>query len=309
MRNHAKIKLDEIRKHLEGKQVKTRFAPSPTGFLHLGHVASAIYVWGIAELLNAEVIFRIEDHDRGRSRPEYLQAIIDDLTWLGFIDSKTTLDVLQKTGRLQSAANLRYDHALGKLDSSLLFFCECSRKDIREINSDSQQYPGTCLPKHLGPPPPPRSLRMQLADKVFLFNDALKGPSANNPHTLEGAAILKDKQEQWSYTMAVVTDDIQEGVNLVIRGEDLFEATFTQLNLYEAFEVPPPLYLHHPLIKDERGQKLSKRFLSEGVIKRRQAKEPAARVLGEAAYLVGLQPLIKPLRVSDLKGLFLSTSS
>ncbi len=304
---------DEIRKQLAGKQAKTRFAPSPTGYLHLGHVASAIYVWGIAQVLKADVILRIEDHDQSRYRSEFAEAILEDLHWLGFIPL-TPLESLEKSFHIQSACTHFYDEALAKLEPGRLFYCRCSRKDIgaavarQAIEGDllnEVPYSGACEHLNLIPGHNPLALRFRMSDRDFPFYDARLGLQSQNPFRQQRASILKDKNNHWSYQMAVVVDDMRDGVNVIIRGEDILTSTGRQLDLRDALGgTEEPVHLHHPLICDDKGAKLSKRFLSEGVRALKIQNVAAEAVLGQAAFAVGLQSSPQPITASKLHRLF-----
>ncbi|MBI3050053.1 MAG: hypothetical protein HYY76_17275 [Acidobacteria bacterium] len=149
----------------------TRFAPSPTGYLHLGHVVNAIYVWGVARALGGTVLLRIEDHDRIRSRRNYDAALLEDLDWLGFAADEgrhPPVRQSERTGMYESAlAGLRRAHHV--------YACACSRKDI-----GGERYPGTCRARALADAPG-RGLRVQIDSGVELFVDALLGPQRQDP--------------------------------------------------------------------------------------------------------------------------------
>jgi glutamyl-tRNA synthetase/glutamyl-Q tRNA(Asp) synthetase len=234
--------------------VVTRFAPAPTGFLHLGHVWNAIEVWRAARAdPDGRVLLRIEDHDRQRSRNEYEQAILEDLEWLGFAADAPPVR--------QSERNLIYSDALDSLRRrGLVYACACSRADL-----DGQRYPGTCADKNL-PEAQGLSLRIRLDPTVERFDDLRLGPQTQCPSEQCGDLLARDRQGNWTYQFAVVVDDWTQGVNLVVRGEDLLDSTGRQIHLARLLGRPaPPRFLHHALLMKSPAQKLSKSDGDTGV--------------------------------------------
>ncbi len=250
----------------------TRFAPAPTGFLHLGHVLNAIEVWKAARDAGADgrVLLRIEDHDRQRSRKAYEEAILEDLDWLGF----------RWDGPLvrQSERDLIYKDALESLRrQGRVYACSCSRADF-----DGQRYPGTCANRNL-PDGPGLSLRIRLDDTVERFDDLRLGPQAQRPSAQCGDLVARDRDGNWSYQFAVVVDDWTQGVNLVVRGEDLLESTGRQIQLARLLgRSEPPRFLHHHLIMKSPSQKLSKSDGDTGVRDLRAKGWTRAQVLDAA---------------------------
>jgi glutamyl-tRNA synthetase/glutamyl-Q tRNA(Asp) synthetase len=287
----------------------TRFAPSPTGYLHLGHVASAIFVWGIGRALGAEIILRIEDHDRSRCRKDYERAILNDLRWLGFAADRGVTDADEPSEFRQSDCDSRYVAALKGLSTATsVYACECSRREIAEegvVNSGKEpRYGGRCRDKGL-PLGDGIGWRAVLPDVPIRFEDAFMGDIEQNPVRQCGDVLIRDRHGQWTYQFAVVADDISHGIDLIIRGEDLLASTGRQIALTKALNGGrQPLFAHHPLLVDGDGMKLGKRFLSEGIIKRRVACEDPRAVIGEAAFLCGLIETPRSLCVDDLPGLF-----
>lgn len=260
----------------------TRFAPSPTGHLHLGHLAHMVYLWETAEKLGARVLLRMEDHDRGRCRPEYEESILEDLEWLGF-------PYEHPDGKLyrQSDHPERYEQALVRLaETENVFACTCSRKQIAEDspvpNADGERrYNGRCRNENR-PTTQPHGLRLQLAAGAERFDDAVQGPQTQDPHAQIGDLLLRDREGNWTYQFAVTVDDIEQGVNLVIRGEDLFPSTGRQLRLARLLgRETPPQFHHHPVLLDADGRKLSKRNRSTTLRELRKAG-----LSGEKARLV-----------------------
>jgi glutamyl-tRNA synthetase/glutamyl-Q tRNA(Asp) synthetase len=292
-------------------EVVTRFAPSPTGFLHLGHIANAVFVWGIARRLGGRVVLRMEDHDSRRCRPEFEEAILEDLDWLGLQPDEGTARSFRAgpTQYRQSDRIKRYAQVLDLFGAhSLIFACDCSRKKIaRNAESDEnseRRYPGTCRTRGLMPGPD-RGMRMIVERGSESFTDMLLGPQTQAPSQQCGDLLMRDRHGDWTYHFAVSVDDLDQGINLVIRGEDLLHSTGRQLRIRRLLGAEAtPLFLHHPLIRDEQGDKLSKRDQAAGIRELRGAGESPNSVLGRAAFLVGLLEHPGEVAPSELAGLF-----
>jgi glutamyl-tRNA synthetase/glutamyl-Q tRNA(Asp) synthetase len=258
--------------------VTTRFAPAPTGYLHLGHVLNALYVWDIARAsgTDARVLLRIEDHDRARSRPEYEAALLEDLAWLGFApDGGLTR---------QSERSALYGRALEDLRArGLTYACECSRTDI-----GSGRYPGTCRDKHVSESAA-AGIRVRLDSTVERFDDLRLGPQEQVPSEQCGDLLARDRHGNWTYQFAAVVDDWLQGVNLVIRGEDLLDSTGRQIQLARLLgRDRPPVFLHHELLMKSATQKLSKSDGDTGIRDLRAKGWTAEAVIDRATALAGL---------------------
>lgn len=284
---------------------RTRFAPAPTGWLHLGHLVNAVWVWGIARALAGRVLLRIEDHDRARCRPEYEAGILEDLDWLGLEPDASRDPVLRQSDRGPAyEAELRALHARGEA-----YGCRCSRKDIaaavgRDAPDIETPYPGTCRALGLAPGPG-LGARVRIPPGAEAFEDARLGPQAQEPARQCGDLLVRDRLGQWTYQFCVVVDDRDQGVDLVIRGEDLLESTGRQVWLARLLGRPvPPVFLHHPLIRRPDGSKLSKANRDTGLRDLRTAGHAPGALLGEAAALSGLLDRPRPLRPADLAELF-----
>jgi glutamyl/glutaminyl-tRNA synthetase len=289
----------------------TRFAPSPTGHLHLGHVANAIWVWGVARALGGRVLLRIEDHDRGRSRAEYERTALEDLEWLGLRPDVGVPEELRRGGSpfRQSDCGEIYAAALERLRrSGTVYACDCSRREIaldagERVNQETR-YPGRCRKRGLAPGPG-RGIRVALPEGTETFTDACLGEVAQMPARQCGDLLLRDRLGNWTYQFAVVVDDLRHGVDLVIRGEDLLTSSGRQIMLGRMLgRERPPVFLHHPLIRKENGAKLSKSSGDTGVRELRAAGAPAEAVLGEAAWRTGLLVRPEPLRPEGVSRLF-----
>jgi glutamyl-tRNA synthetase/glutamyl-Q tRNA(Asp) synthetase len=290
--------LARLRDRVDGAPV-TRFAPSPTGRLHLGHLVNAIYVWGVARALGGVVRLRIEDHDRERSRTEYDRGIFEDLEWLGF---------LPDAAERQSDHVDRYWDALRRLsDADLVYWCDCSRQRItRDAGETASElrYDGRCRNRGLGPGPN-RGIRVRMDEGDEAFEDALLGPIWQAPARQCGDLLVRDRVGNWTYQFAVAIDDLVESVTLVIRGQDLLDSTGRQIRLARLLgRDRPPLFLHHPLVRGADGEKLSKSNHDTGICELRDAGVSPAEVIGRAAAAAGLIDRPRPIAARDVAALF-----
>ena len=298
----------------------TRFAPAPTGALHLGHAVNALWVWGLAQRYDGRVLLRIEDHDRARCRPAYEQGILDDLDWLGLVpDGLTTADFRAgPVPQRQSDNTARYATRLAELDArGLVYPCACSRADIARVitratreapdTSDGLEllYPGTCYLTPLSGSLPLARRVLMSGDTSERFDDLRLGPQAQDPMTQCGDLLVRDRLGQWTYQFAVTVDDWEQGIDLVIRGEDLLHSTGRQIRLARLLgRMKPPAFLHHPLLRHPDGRKLSKSSNDTGLAELRAAGWTPARLFGLAAQLSGLQAEPTPRPIEALADLF-----
>jgi glutamyl-Q tRNA(Asp) synthetase len=251
--------------------IVSRFAPSPTGLLHLGHAHSALRAHAAARRAGGRFLLRIEDLDASRCRPEFEAAIYEDLAWLGLDWERP---VIRQSERLPT-----YEAALARLDAlGALYPCFCSRKEIeaefrRSLSAphgpEGPLYPGTC--RALAPEERARrravgeafAMRLDVRRAAALagplsWRDRRRGAVQARPEEL-GDAVLARKDAPASYHLAVTLDDAAQGVTLVVRGEDLFHATHLHRLLQALLGLPTPDYEHHPLLRDAEGRRLSKR--------------------------------------------------
>jgi glutamyl-Q tRNA(Asp) synthetase len=255
--------------------VLTRFAPAPTGHLHLGHVVNAQHVWGAAHDRDGRVLLRIEDHDRQRSRPDYEASILEDLDWLGFVHDGAIVR--------QSERDAIYRKALQPLiDRELVYACACSRHDI-----DGERYANTCRDQGL-PLIDGVSWRVRMEPGIERFFDELLGPQEQDPSLQCGDLQVRDRHNNWTYQFAVTVDDHLQRITDVIRGVDLLASTGRQIRLARLLgRVTPPRFWHHPLVMKSPAQKLSKSDGDSGVRDLRAAGWSAAAVLAKASALSG----------------------
>ncbi len=267
-----------------------RFAPSPTGFLHEGHLLSALYVWAAAKKWNLKIHLRIEDHDQGRARKEYIDSIYEDLAWLGFrYDSES----------IQSSHFDFFQSILEKLDEKgLVYPCTCSRKQLIAENPRSETgeviYQGKCRTQPR-PCSEPHSLRIVISDKVINWHDERLGDFSERPKFQCGDFPIRDRDGFWTYQFAVCIDDIAQEITHIVRGEDILPSTARQILLsemisdaYDASKILPayrrPLYLHHPLIVDSTGKKLSKREHAHSIRQDKDQGVSPEQLLGRVLY-------------------------
>lgn len=260
------------------------------------------------------MLLRIEDHDSQRCRPEYEQALLDDLEWLGLeSDLGTPRDY--RAGRSefrQSDRGTIYERELHRLVAAgLAYACDCSRRRIDEeapnLPNVETRYDGRCRERGLGQTAG-RGVRVRMDEGAERFVDLRLGGQAQDPSAQCGDLLLRDRLGQWTYQYAVTVDDWLEEVDLVVRGEDLLASTGRQLRLARLLGRTAPIhYLHHPLIQGPGGAKLSKANRDTGIRELRAAGVPPADVLGAAAAATGLLPAPRPVRAADLAELFATT--
>ena len=300
---------------------RTRFAPAPTGYLHLGHVVNALYVWGLGHARDAEVLLRIEDHDAQRTRPEFERALLDDLDWLGFVPEVFPTTAF-RAGRCESRQSDRaavYEAAAQHLiDRGLLYGCDCTRlrrpePRRRPLAATARQarerrYEGTCRERRL-PLETGIAWRMRMEPGVETFDDLLCGPQAQNPAEQCGDVAIRDRLGNWTYQFVAAVDDFRQGIDLVIRGRDLLASTGRQIRIARLLgRETPPAFAHHPLVMKTPAQKLSKSDGDTGIRDLRQTGWSPAQVIGEAARLAGLRPDAGQISAAAAPALFRRTT-
>ncbi|MBK7905654.1 MAG: tRNA glutamyl-Q(34) synthetase GluQRS [Gemmatimonadetes bacterium] len=288
----------------------TRFAPAPTGYLHLGHAVNAVWVWGIARAFGGRVLLRIEDHDRGRCHARYEHALLDDLDWLGLEPDGFGTDAF-RTGPLaqrQSDGPERYAVHLSALEArGLAYACRCSRSEIARATAESgdTRYPGTCRAAAVARDSTPARRVVMRGGESERFDDLRLGPQSQDPDLQCGDVLVRDRAGNWTYQFAVVVDDLDQGVDVIIRGEDLLDSTGRQLRLARLLgRREAPRVLHHPLLRHPDGRKLSKSARDTGLRELRAAGRTRADILGLAAHVSGLASLPTPLGPESLADLF-----
>ena len=246
------------------QDIVVRFAPSPNGFLHLGHAYAAMRAHDFARENNGRFLLRMEDIDAGRTRPEYIDAILCDLRWLG----------LDWDGEVifQSDRFVSYVNAVDDLRNiGVLYPCFCSRRDLVEAGAKTGQsgliYPGTCrlvasdaAEQRIKNEPHCWRLDVNKAHHLtgpLYWHDLWAGEQLMQPELL-GDVIIAPRETTTSYHLAVTLDDARDGITHVVRGMDLFASTHVHRLLQALLKLPAPIYAHHKLLLDENGEKLSK---------------------------------------------------
>lgn len=270
-----------------------RFAPSPTGLLHLGNARTALLGWLHARSAGGRFLLRIEDLDPERCKPEHERTMVEDLAWLG-------LDFDGEVWR-QSERTAVYEAALEKLSAlNRVYPCWCSRAEVAAAASaphageDGPVYPGTCarLPPGSGAPLGKENRtpawRFRVEPGVERFVDEVHGPREQDVAAAVGDFVVRRADGVAAYQLAVVVDDALSGVDHVLRADDLIGSTFRQLQLYRALGHPPPAYAHVPLMMDDSGKRMAKRSGALTVRAFRESGKAAEEVVGFLAKGVGL---------------------
>lgn len=281
--------------HLRDPMI-TRFAPSPTGPLHLGHAYSALLAHDMAMENGGNFLLRIEDIDQSRARPEWEVRIYDDLQWLGLWWPEPVMRQSDRMAVYRGKLRWLWNHGYA-------FACTCSRRDIQTAMSAPQEgvvtqgpdgliYPGTCRAHDnrsgCAPLPQDTALRLSIeavarrfgsaGGDVFSFQETGQGPNGETgliEFTLQdairtiGDVVLARRDMGTSYHLSVVLDDAEQDITHVVRGQDLFEATKIHVILQRVLKLPTPSYHHHKLIRDESGKRLAKRDDARAISKYR----------------------------------------
>ncbi|AWP27022.1 MULTISPECIES: tRNA glutamyl-Q(34) synthetase GluQRS [Paenibacillus] len=296
--------------------IRGRFAPTPSGKMHIGNALTALLGWLQIRSMNGQYILRIEDIDTQRSRQELTVEILRDLEWLG-------LDWDEGPGRdgdygpyHQAARQALYEREITKLQHNhLLYPCYCSRADITAasraphgIASEGLRYPGTCrylseeeaTIRKLRKKP---SLRMKVPQQRVSFIDGIAGAQS---HLLSdgGDFVVRRADDMISYQLAVVVDDALMDITHVLRGADLLDSTPRQLLLYQALGYEPPQFAHTPLMVDAEGRRLAKRTRGLSLSFLRGQGVKPERVIGWLAWTAGLLEKPEPVTPADLISLF-----
>lgn len=292
-----------------------RFAPSPTGRMHLGNVFAALLSWLSARKNGLRWILRIEDLDPQRSRMEYARQIEDDLAWLGLDWDEGGVDGTGACGPYcQSLRHDLYAEALDRLcRTGLTYPCRCRRADIMATQAPHRSdgrvvYAGTCRPSAKPPfaatdTSVPAATRIYVPDSDIRFTDRVYGDQTVNLAEECGDFVLRRADGAWAYQLAVVVDDALMGVTEVVRGCDLLPSSAQQIYLYVLLGYDAPAYAHVPLIANAAGQRLSKRDRSMSMAELR-SRYTAADIIGRAACLAGLQAEPAPCRPDELVDTF-----
>ena len=298
--------------------VRGRLAPSPTGFLHLGNAWSFLAAWLGVRSQGGKLVLRIEDIDPARARGEYVDALVEDLTWLGLDwdegPAASGLSDADPHGHTQSLRGDIYTAALAFLErKGAVYPCYCTRKELRDlagaphVDDAGAPYPGVC--RRLSPrerkerEASGRRAALRLAcppETPWSFEDGVYGPRSMTLAGCGGDFALRRSDGVFAYQLAVVVDDIAMGVTQVVRGRDILASTPRQMYLYSLFDREPPAYSHVPLILDHGGERLAKRHASLTLRALREADVVPATILGWLAASVGLRNAFAPILAHEL---------
>ena len=294
---------------------KGRFAPTPSGRMHLGNLLCALLAWLSARAEGGRVVLRIEDLDAMRSPRSYADLLEDDLRWLGLFWDEGGSSGGPDGPYYQSERTALYQSALANLEEQgLVYPCFCSRAQLHaaqapHLSDGRVLYPGTCrnltaqeVAQRRQHRPP--ALRLRVPDETISFVDRHLGPYSENLQRECGDFLIRRSDGVFAYQLAVVVDDAAMGVTQVVRGADLLSSTPRQLYLYRLLGLPAPTFAHIPLLTAPAGRRLSKRDgdLDLGAIRRRlPGPEPLLGLLG---WLCGLLERPEPVHAQDLVPLF-----
>lgn len=279
-----------------------RFAPSPSGRLHLGNLLCALLAWLSAKSAGGRLILRVEDLDTGRCRRACADQMEDDLRWLGLFWDEGGAGGGPCAPYYQSLRTPWYRDALERLEAlDLVYPCFCTRSQLHAASAPHREdgtavYPGTCaalspretaekLRRALRPP----ALRLRVPRETVEFTDGHLGPYREDLAASCGDFLLRRSDGLYAYQLAVVADDAAMGVTQVVRGADLLSSTPRQLLLYRLLNLTPPRFYHFPLLLDGAGRRLSKRDGALGLETLRR-RLPPEEIVGRLAFLAGLNP-------------------
>ena len=273
-----------------------RFAPTPSGRMHLGNVFSFLIAWLSVKSRGGHILLRMEDLDTQRTSGEFAQILRQDLSWLGLNwDDETPA---------QSQRSHVYDRYFEKLmDEGLLYPCFCTRSQLHSVNAPhlsdgTYVYSGTC--RHLTETPnKPHSWRVKVPEKMWEFEDLLQGPYRQNLVTDCGDFVVRRADGVYVYQLAVTVDDGESGVTEVVRGVDLLSSAPRQMYLQDLFGFPHPAYGHVPLLLAPDGRRLSKRDKDLDLGELRKYLSPE-QLLGSLAHTAGLLESYEPISAREL---------
>lgn len=290
-----------------------RFAPSPSGYMHLGNAWTALLAWLQVRQLGGKMVLRIEDLDPQRSKQVYINQIIDDLLWLGLDwDEGPDAGGLHGPYR-QSERREWYAQALSRLEyQGLVYKCFCTRRERHEAamaphaGEEGPAYDGRC--QHLTPAQQqalvaagkPFALRLRVPPGTVAVRDLCRGIYRQDVARDVGDFIVRRADGVHAYQLAVVVDDAAMGITHVLRGEDLLPSTPRQLLLYHLLHLPVPLFTHVPLLCCPDGARLSKRHAALALVELRRAGVAAETIVGYLAWLAGILPQPQPVRPRSL---------
>ena len=281
-----------------------RFAPTPSGRMHLGNVFSALLAWLSVKSRDGEMVLRMEDLDTQRTSAEYARILREDLAWLGLTWDRETPP--------QSTLSKNYDRYFDRLrEAGLLYPCYCTRSQLHSVNAPhlsdgTYVYPGTCRDLteeqrsafHRAP-----AWRVRVPDRLWQVEDRIQGHFEMNLATDCGDMVVRRADGIYVYQLAVTVDDGEAGVTEVVRGSDLLSSAPRQMYLQELFGFPHPEYAHVPMLLSPDGRRLSKRDRDMDLGQLRETTTPEA-LLGALAYACGLLDRNEPASAKELASIF-----
>ena len=281
-----------------------RFAPTPSGRMHLGNVFSALLAWLSVRSRDGEMVLRMEDLDTQRTSAEYARILREDLAWLGLTRDRETPP--------QSTLRKNYDRYFDRLrEAGLLYPCYCTRSQLHSVNAPhlsdgTYVYPGTCRDLtqeqrsafHRAP-----AWRVRVPDRLWQVEDRIQGHFEMNLATDCGDMVVRRADGIYVYQLAVTVDDGEAGVTEVVRGSDLLSSAPRQMYLQELFGFPHPEYAHVPMLLSPDGRRLSKRDRDMDLGQLRETTTPED-LLGALAYACGLLDRNEPASAKELANIF-----
>jgi glutamyl-tRNA synthetase len=296
-----------------------RYAPSPTGLIHVGNARTALAAWLSARSRGGSFLWRLEDLDPPRVVPGMAEAAIEDLSWLGLDWDEGPDAGGPHAPYEQSRRSVFYEQALDRLaDAGRLFPCRRSRKDLQTVSSaphgpETSPYPASWRPDRLEPgwlarlrnaPVAAAAIRFRVVDRPVIWEDRVQGTQTERVDLTVGDFVLKRRDGLYAYQLAVVVDDLAMGVDEVVRGADLLGSTARQIQLVEALGGQTPAYAHVPLTVNARGEKLSKRDSGLTLRSLREAGVAPETLVGWLAASLGLIDRPEPCRAAELAPVF-----
>jgi glutamyl-tRNA synthetase len=284
--------------------LRGRFAPSPTGEMHLGNARTALLAWLQMRELGGQFVLRLEDLDFGRVRPGSADLILQDLTWLG-LDWDEGWDLggphspYRQTQRLE-----RYAAAAAKLET---YACTCTRTEVllsasARHKEHEVRYPGTCS-SGVTHPERPSALRLRVPDKTIVFWDLVKGKISQNIQASVGDMVIRRNDGVWAYQLVCAVDDLEMQITHVLRGDDLLSSTARQILLIDSLGGIAPIYAHVPLMTDYQGVRLAKRGGAPSIKALRDSGANPFEIVRDLGNSLGWN-ITKPCQPKDLIGLF-----
>lgn len=289
------------------EKVVGRFAPSPTGRMHAGNIYAALAAWLVAKSQGGEIVLRIEDLDRERSKSEYIDAVRQDFEMLGLTWDRGPF--------FQHDRDEAYAAAFDSLkERGLIYPCYCTRADLHAASAphrgEKLVYPGTCrllsaeerAAKEASGRRP--AMRLRTPDEDISFHDSIQGDYSQNLELDCGDFLVRRSDQAFAYQLAVVVDDAAQGVNSVVRGVDLLCSTPQQIYLQNLLSLPHPIYGHIPLLVAERDRRLSKRDRDASLDALLVRFGSPEAIIGHIAGIVGLAPTTEPATPEQLLSCF-----